>query len=220
MTYPIHDWKDSSRYPNDPLIGAPAEFTEERQKWGQSKAEIRSALWHWQFLRRHKLYQDCWQDDNDEYFEAFRLGGVPRSDPKDDFPMDLLFDYERKHLRYPTFIDVSKPWEENEIRLKQQYHLFRASKSSFDIAITSLYAPRGNLIGERERSFSEKKYPVFLRMLDALAGGENLIEIARVLRPALHEKNELYRAASRLQKSALDLQMVLTQLPRMNESAN
>lgn len=218
MAYQIHDWRDRSKYPSDPLTGAPAAFIEERQEWGQSKDEIRSALWHWQFLRRHELYQHHWENDGDEYFDAFGMGGVPRPSPKDDFPMDLLFNYERKHLRYQTFIDAQKSWAENEIRLKQLYNLFRASKSAFDIMMASLYVRRGTSIGTRQRSLSEKKYPHLLRVLDALAKGDELIEIAKVIRPALH-KNERYRAALRLQKSALDLQAELTQLPYMDKIA-
>lgn len=94
MTKPIHDWRDRSKYPRHPLTEAPAAFIEERQKRGQSKDEMRSALWHWEFLRRHKLYQDHWKDDSDEYFRIFGIVGTSRPDPKTDFPIDLMFRYE------------------------------------------------------------------------------------------------------------------------------
>jgi hypothetical protein len=106
MTKPIHNWKDAGKYPSNPLTGAPPAFTEERERWGQSKEEICLALWHWQLLRRHKLYQDHWKSDSDEYSSAFRVCGMPRPNPETDFPMDLLFDYEvfDKPLRFQTTI--------------------------------------------------------------------------------------------------------------------
>lgn len=213
MTYRIHNWKDRSKYPSDPLTGAPAAFIEERQECGQSKDEIRLALWRWQFLRRHELYQDHWENDGDEYSDAFGVGGVPRPSPKGDFPIDLLFKYEQfnKHLRYPTFIDVQKSWAENEIRLKQLYDLFRASTSGFELAIASLYMPKKNLMEERERQPSEKKYPIFLQVLDALADGVTITEIAENFGTS-------HNTASRWRDSALDLQAAFTGLPRMSKS--
>lgn len=218
MTYPIQNWIDKTQYPQDPLSSAPAEFIEKRRKCNYSKDEISLVFWHWEFLRRHKLYQEHWASDSNEYFFMFGVCGTFRPDPKTDCPADLLFRYELfcKNLYQPTFMNLQKPWAKNVIKLKLQYDFLTASKSVFELFMASGYVPWPELKKARQRKFSEKKYFELLQVLDALAEKESLTKIARKLRPSLRE-SALYNAGLRLRKSALDLQAALTGLPRMDE---
>lgn len=218
MAHPIHDWKDSSKYPRDPFAAAPAAFIEKRRKYGYSNQAISSVFWHWQFLRRHPSYQEHWNSEGIEYFSMFGVCGTFRPHPKTECPADLLFRYElfNKNLQYPMTVDAQKSLVENTRKLKLLYDFPKASKPAFELFMISGYVPWPKLTEMRKRRLGEEKYAELLRVLDALAEGETLTQIARELRPALPE-NALYKTGARLRKSALDLQTAFTRLPYMNK---
>lgn len=220
MTYRIHDWRDDSQYPDDALTAAPPKFIETRKKHNYSDEQISTVFWHWEFLRRHPLYQKHWASEGVEYFLMFGVCGTFRPEPKTECPADLFFRYElfHKDSRFPTFIEPHKPWAENATRLKLQYDFLVSSKSAFELFMLSGHVPWPELKGARLRSLSKGKYQELLRVLDALAVGETLTQIARELRSNLPE-NSLYNAGYRLKKSALDFQAAITGLPRMGSAA-
>lgn len=174
MTYPIHDWKDKSKYPKDPLMQAPKKFLARRR--GMKKSDIRAIIWHWEFLRRHKQYQDNWQEvEGETFLLVFKAGFLPGPDPMIDYPLNLIFTYEntKKDMSRATFIDLHQSWDENQKRLKLEYDLFRASKSLFELAmLAASLKPKQRPPGNRLRKPSEKKFPTLLRILDAVAAGE------------------------------------------------
>jgi hypothetical protein len=216
MAYPIHDWRDSSKYPRNPLAAAPAAFIEKRRKHGYPDEAISSVYWHWEFLRRLPLFQKHWDNESVKYFSMFGVCGTFRPHPKTNCPEDLLFRYElfHKNPQYLMKLDGQKSFVENTRKLKLLYDFPKASKPAFELFMISGYVPWPKLAEKRKRRLSEEKYAELLRVLDALADGETLTQIARELRPALPE-NALYKTGARLRKSALDLQEAFTGLPRI-----
>ena len=208
----IHDWKDTTKYLPDPLANAPAEFIAEHKGYGHSQDEMRATLWRWQFLRRHPLYQDKWEDGSEEYTGLFDLCDVPRPHPKDDFPAGLLFSSHMvpKGVQVPAIIDLRESWSENVRKLKWKYNFYRMVQSPLSL----FYFPKPKPPSKRKRQLGERKYPNLVRVLDALATNASLTEIAKELRENVSSES-LTKTAARLRKQALQLQHELTQLPTM-----
>lgn len=215
MTYPIHDWRDENNYSTDPLKDATKEFLENQKALGKSVKEMREALCHWSFLRRHKLYQDNWENDDAKYTSAFGVGDVPRPNPKDDFPPNLLFSYEVFN-RPGTFLvsfDLSQPKEKIMERMKLFSTIFEVSRSTFDKVMAACYVPRPNVPKTRKQKDLCK---IYLRVLDAFADGATHVQVARVL-GSTGSEDSFIRNVTRWKKGALDTQASLTKLPRMTK---
>lgn len=213
MTYRIHDWTDKRKYPRDPSNKAPKEFISLRMN--PKKSEIRAVIRHWEFLRRHKQYQENWERGHDELFMLYKIGSRPGPDPRDDFPLNLLFIYEltKDNLVRPTTINLRQSWPENMKRLRSEYALFRASISPPELLALALsQKPIQKPTSTRIRQLSDEKCSNLLRVLDAFADGKTPTEISKKLNTS-HSAGTI----SRWRESALDLQAELTGLPRMSK---
>lgn len=175
--YPVADWRNASLYGAD-IVGRvrKAISTQDFKNFrGQfSEEDLRNErdiaqLWRWEFLRRLPDYQKDFFENIDTKIIEEKYGVMWTSRPQPDqlCPPDLRF-FDLNRNRKLNMIDF-------RVDLREQ---ISDTMSNIPARIRHI---RKQLGIEAEQLPARKKWPQYLRILDAVLSGESNAEIGRVL---------------------------------------
>jgi hypothetical protein len=175
--YPVANWREKSHYSEsitERAKKAAGVKTFENFRGQFSEDDLRNErdiaqLWRWEFLRRLPDYQKDFFENVDSKIIEEKYGVMWTSRPQPDqlCPPDLRF-FDLNRNRKLNMIDF-------RVDLREQ---ISDTMSNIPARIRHI---RKQLGIEAEQLPARKKWPQYLRVLDALLSGESNAEIGRVL---------------------------------------
>jgi hypothetical protein len=158
------------------------------EDYAHLSGRVSRAHWAWEFLRRNPKYQDANRQaagrmaSTRRVQQSFGLASGSFPDPADDSARPVFAaigvrgsDDQKAPLRperheIVVALDLQLPWPWQEPRIREVFERFAALKKA-----------TGEIDPEGHKKIQPHKYPLYLRLLDALAAGATAREIVATI---------------------------------------